>query len=85
MLVFQLDLFSARGELPRTLIEITQREKDIRYSSRTRMNTDLMCRLHKLSQSLARLGPQLPPELREDLNGAACTKRRTKTRRPSCT
>jgi NTE family protein len=65
MLVFQLDLFSARGELPSTLIEITQREKDIRYSSRTRMNTDLMCRLHRLSQSLARLGPQLPPELRE--------------------
>jgi NTE family protein len=66
MLVFQLDLFSARGDLPRTMLEITQRDKDIRYSSRTRMNTDLMCRLHKLSQSLARLDPRLPRELRED-------------------
>jgi NTE family protein len=66
MLVFQMDLFSARGDLPRTLLEITQREKDIRYSSRTRMNTDLMCRLHKLSRSLAHLGPRLPRELRED-------------------
>jgi NTE family protein len=66
MLVFQLDLFSARGELPRTMLEITQREKDIRYSSRTRMNTDLMCRVHKLNRSLARLGPRLPRELRED-------------------
>ena len=48
------------------MLEITQREKDIRYSSRTRMNTDLMCRLHKLSRSLARLGTRLPQELRED-------------------
>ena len=65
-LVFQMNLFSARGDLPRPLLEITQREKDIRYSSRTRMNTDLMCRLHKLSRSLAHLGPRLPRELRED-------------------
>jgi len=28
---------SARARAARTLIEITQREKDIRYSSRTRM------------------------------------------------
>ncbi|MGA8169723.1 MAG: patatin-like phospholipase family protein [Methylocystis sp.] len=66
MLVFQLDLFSARGELPRTLLEISQREKDIRYSSRTRMNTDLMCRLHNLSRAIARLGLKAPRELRED-------------------
>ena len=66
MLVFQLDLFSARGELPRTLLEISQREKDIRYSSRTRMNTDLTCRLHNLSRAIARLGLKAPRELRED-------------------
>ncbi|HYA80608.1 MAG TPA: patatin-like phospholipase family protein [Methylocystis sp.] len=66
MLVFQLDLFSARGELPQTLLEITQREKDIRYSSRTRMNTDLMCRLHDLSRAITRFGGRLPRELRED-------------------
>ncbi|MBY6243048.1 patatin-like phospholipase family protein [Methylosinus sp. Sm6] len=66
MLVFQLDLFSARGELPQTLLEVASREKDIRYSSRTRMNTDLMCRLHALSAAIARLGPKAPKELRED-------------------
>ncbi len=66
MLVFQLDLFSARGELPETLLEVTQREKDIRYSSRTRMNTDLMCRLHNLSRALARLSPKVAETLRDD-------------------
>lgn len=66
MLVFQLDLFSARGELPETLLEVAQREKDIRYSSRTRMNTDLMCRLHELSAAIARLDPKAPKELRDD-------------------
>ena len=66
MLVFQLDLFSARGELPETLLEITQREKDIRYSSRTRMNTDLMRRLHNLSSALARVSPKVAETLRDD-------------------
>lgn len=66
MLVFQLDLFSARGKLPQTLLEITQREKDIRYSSRTRMNTDLMCRLHNLSRALARFSPKVPRQLQAD-------------------
>jgi NTE family protein len=66
ILVFQLDLFSARGELPETLLEITQREKDIRYSSRSRMNTDLMCRLHNLSRAVARLSPKVAEELRDD-------------------
>jgi len=37
ILVFQLDHFSELGELPQTQLEINQREKDIRYSSRTRM------------------------------------------------
>ena len=37
LLIFQVDLFSARGELPQTLLEAAEREKDIRFSSRTRM------------------------------------------------
>ncbi len=39
-LVFQVDLFPARGPLPRDLEQVLARDKDIRYSSRTRMNTD---------------------------------------------
>jgi NTE family protein len=41
MCVFQIDLFSARGLMPETLLDVAQREKDIRYSSRTRLNTDI--------------------------------------------
>lgn len=40
-LIFQVDLFSARGSLPRTLQDVMGRHKDIMYSSRTRLTTDL--------------------------------------------
>lgn len=40
-LIFQVDLFSARGPLPRTLTDVMGRHKDITYSSRTRLTTDL--------------------------------------------
>lgn len=38
LLVFQLDLFSAKGQLPTSLGEIAEREKDIRFASRTAVN-----------------------------------------------
>lgn len=47
-LVFQVDLFSALGNLPRTMAEVMSRHKDIMYSSRTRQNTDYFRRLHNL-------------------------------------
>ncbi len=40
-LVFQVDLFSARGSLPRDMEDVLGRHKDIVYSSRTRHNTDV--------------------------------------------
>jgi len=40
-LIFQIDLFSARGVLPRDLEDVMARHKDIMYSSRTRNNTDV--------------------------------------------
>jgi NTE family protein len=40
-LIFQVDLFSARGRLPRDMGEVLARQKQIQYSSRTRMVTDL--------------------------------------------
>ena len=42
MCVFQIDLFSASGPLPESLFDVAQREKEIRYSSRTRFNTDMI-------------------------------------------
>ena len=40
MLIFQVDLFSARGVLPRDLDDVLARQKDIQFSSRTRLVTD---------------------------------------------
>jgi len=51
-LVFQVDLFSARGELPRDIEDVMGRQKDIMYSSRTRYNTDLFRRIHDLKVRL---------------------------------
>ncbi len=46
-LVFQVDLFSARGALPRTMADVLGRHKDILYSSRTRQVTDSFARLQR--------------------------------------
>ena len=46
-LVFQVDLFSARGPLPRTIEDVAGRHKDIMYSSRTRYVTDMFLQLQR--------------------------------------
>ncbi len=51
-LVFQVDLFSARGVLPRDIHEVMARHKDIMYSSRTRYNTDVYRRIHNWKTKL---------------------------------
>jgi NTE family protein len=65
LMIFQVDLFSARGEMPKTVLEAVEREKDIRFSSRTRLNTDMSLTLHRAKVALGRLLEQLPPELTE--------------------
>lgn len=64
-LVFQVDVFSARGPLPQTLEEVQEREKDIRYSSRTRAATNTSKSLHDLRHNINALWDRLPPALRE--------------------
>src|SRR6516165_5843826 len=61
MLVFQVDLFSAHGALPRDMPEVLSRQKDIQYSSRTRSTTDHFLQVHRLRQEL-RDALQLIPE-----------------------
>ena len=65
-LAFQVDLWSARGEFPRTMLDVMTREKEIRYSSRTRLNTDFFMQLQSLRRAFHRLHEKLPPELRND-------------------
>jgi NTE family protein len=66
LLIFQVDLFSARGNLPATLLEAAEREKDIRFSSRTRMNTDKNKQVHDARRALRDLIGKLPEDLKND-------------------
>jgi NTE family protein len=66
LLIFQVDLFSARGRLPASLLEAAEREKDIRFSSRTRMNTDKNKQVHNARMALRELMGKLPDYLKND-------------------
>jgi NTE family protein len=62
-LAFQIDLWSARGELPRNLGEAEVRLKEIQFSSRTRAATDQYKRAQRLRIAFASLMKDLPTEL----------------------
>jgi NTE family protein len=61
-LAFQVDLFSARGEVPRSMPAVLARQKDIQYSSRTRMVTDAYRRQRELELELRRALALVPEE-----------------------
>jgi NTE family protein len=65
-LVFQVDLFSARGVLPRDIQDVLARHKDIMYSSRTRHNTDVYRRMHKWKTYLRQVLTKVPDNLLSD-------------------
>ena len=64
-LAFQVDLWSARGEMPRNLMEAELRQKEIRYSSRTRAATDQFKKAQRLRRAAAKLLTDLPKDLRQ--------------------
>ena len=64
-LAFQVDLWSSRGELPKDMIEVEIRQKEIIYSSRNRAATDEYKRSQKLRIALANLLRDIPQELRD--------------------
>jgi NTE family protein len=66
LLIFQVDLFSARGPLPISLLEADERAKDIRFSSRTRMTTDKNRQVHNARKALRELIGKLPDYLKND-------------------
>ena len=63
-LTFQVDVFHARGQLPTNLAEVSEREKDIRYSSRTRITTEDYRQKHEVRHAINELMDILPPEIR---------------------
>jgi NTE family protein len=62
-LIFQVDLFSARGDLPRDIQDVMARHKDIMYSSRTRYNTDTYTRIHTWKTLLHMALDKVPEDL----------------------
>ena len=64
-LVFQVDLWTARGDFPRNLAEVATRQKEIQYSSRTRAFTNFIKQLVKVECSVATLLDQLPDEFKQ--------------------
>ena len=64
-LAFQVDLWSARGAFPRTMAEVTTRQKEIQYSSRTRTSSDRFKYTQKLRNCLSSLLQKLPDELKD--------------------
>ncbi|MFA1624326.1 patatin-like phospholipase family protein [Rhizobium mongolense] len=62
-IAFQVDLWSARGEIPRNLADVAARQKEIQYSSRTRAHTDQFKQYQRARHTLANLLAKLPADL----------------------
>jgi NTE family protein len=64
LLAFQVDVFPARGRVPHSLDDAAEREKDIRYSSRTRTGTDSFRTMHEIRYHLNALLARLPEDIK---------------------
>jgi NTE family protein len=62
-LAFQVDLWSAHGDLPRNFVESEARQKDILFYSRTRMATDHFEKVQIFRRATAKLLAKMPKEL----------------------
>jgi NTE family protein len=61
--IFQVDLFPAEGPFPQTLLDAETRAQDIRYASRTRLNTNLETRLSPARLVVRRVLDSCHPDL----------------------
>jgi NTE family protein len=75
MLVFQIDLFAARDDPPRTIMDVVAREKEIRFSSRTRQVSDHLIRLRTEREAIRKVLAKLPAELADDPDVRALAQR----------
>jgi NTE family protein len=65
-LLFQVDLWSSKGELPRNLAEVATRHKEIQFSSRTRASTAHFKSVHRVQRAIAALLRRLPADIEEN-------------------
>ncbi|MGE5798862.1 MAG: patatin-like phospholipase family protein [Syntrophaceae bacterium] len=66
VLIIEVDVFNARGKLPRNLDQVMERAKDIQYASKMRLNTDHFRELGEMRAALGRLLCKLPAGLMND-------------------
>jgi NTE family protein len=65
-LAFQVDLWSARGPIPDSLSAVSERTKDIQYSSRTRFVTDVLQREQRFRNVLREVLDKVPEKIRNE-------------------
>lgn len=58
--IFQVDVFPAEGALPQNIYQIAERQKDIQYSSRTRLISNQVKKDHELRKAAQALLKKLP-------------------------
>lgn len=66
LLVFQVDLFPAADVLPKTILDVLAREKEIRFSSRTRQTSDQLLALRRERELIRKVLAKLPAEFADD-------------------
>lgn len=82
--VWQVDLFKSEGPLPNSVWDVDDRIKDIRYASRTRLNTDLMRELYAEAADARAAFEDLPKELQDDPRIQRLANRRFQARLSIC-
>ncbi|WP_153136484.1 DUF3734 domain-containing protein [Paraburkholderia agricolaris] len=65
-LAFQVDLWSAIGPVPDNITDVQGRMKDIQYSSRTRLVTDMLQRSQRFRHVLREVLDRVPSDQRDD-------------------
>ncbi|MFM0213011.1 patatin-like phospholipase family protein [Paraburkholderia sediminicola] len=79
-LAFQVDLWSAIGPVPDNITDVQGRMKDIQYSSRTRLVTDMLQRSQRFRHVLREVLDRVPADQRDDpwcklADDLSCSKR----------
>jgi NTE family protein len=66
VLIIEVDVFNAKGEMPCNLDQVMERAKDIQYASKTRFNADRVREIGEMRSALGRLLCKLPAGLQDD-------------------
>jgi len=66
LLAFQVDLFAAAADRPRTIMDVAARQKEILFSSRTRQVSDQVMRVRQDREAMRRVLDKLPAAMLND-------------------